>query len=84
MNLIMQLLAEMGADTSSAITVCPCGYVYIKGVKGVARLSSEGITLICGKNQISVTGTNLAVAEYFQGDIIIKGDVSGVQIEKSL
>ncbi|MCD8372785.1 MAG: YabP/YqfC family sporulation protein [Clostridia bacterium] len=83
MNLIEQLLAQIGADGSAAFTVCIGEYAYFKGVKGVATLSSQKITLIIGKNLLAVTGENLSVAEYFQGDLIIKGGICGVQIEKS-
>ncbi|MCD7728410.1 MAG: YabP/YqfC family sporulation protein [Clostridia bacterium] len=83
MNLILQLIKEMGADTANAITLCMGECAYFKCVKGVALLSSQKITVVCNKKLISVTGENLTVAEYFQGDILIKGDIYGVQIEKS-
>ncbi len=84
MNLISQILEEMGADISKSFTVCMGECAYFKGIKGVILFSPQKITLSGGKNYLSVTGENLTIARYFQGDIVIKGNICGVQIEKSL
>lgn len=84
MNLIERLLKEMGADMSRSFTVCMGECAYFKGIKGVTYLSAQKITILSGKTPLTVMGENLSVAEFFQGDLLIKGNICGVQIEKSV
>lgn len=84
MNLITQLLTEAGANTARAFTVCPDGYAYFKAIKSVTLFTAQKITLQCGKCLYTISGENLTIQEYFQGDILIKGTISGICIEKSL
>lgn len=81
MKLIAEILKELGADEDKAFTVCPGQLAYFKGVKMVGELTDDKIVVVCGKKIITLEGENLFAAEYFQGDMLIKGDIKKVSIE---
>lgn len=81
MKLIAEILKELGADEDKAFTVCPNKLAYFKNVKAVGDLTEEKIVIVCGKKIITVEGEDLFAAEYFQGDMLIKGNVKKVTIE---
>ena len=81
MNLITQLLSELGADNMRAFTVCPGQLGYFRGVKAVAELTPQKIALICSKYTITAEGEGLFCAEYFGGDIVIRGNIKRVSVE---
>ncbi len=81
MKLISKIISELGGDEAHAITLCPKGLAYFRGVKSVCELTEEKIVLMCGKNCITVEGENLSADEYFQGDFIVRGVVSRVSVE---
>ena len=45
------------------------------------QLSSEKVELVCGRFIVTVDGENLSVGEYFQGDMIINGNIRAVSTE---
>lgn len=75
------MLDEEGADTSKAFTVVGGFGGYFKSVKGVSEYSTVKIVLQVAKTRITVLGDNLIIAKYFQQDLLITGDIRGVQIE---
>ena len=81
MNLITQLLSELGADNLRSFTVCPGRLGYFRGVKTVAELSPQKISLVCAKYTVTAEGEGLACAEYFEGDVVIRGDIKRVSVE---
>lgn len=82
MKLLEQILGELGADTLKSVTVVPAVCCYIRSVKSITGFSEEEITVTQRGGTIVVEGVNLSVGEYFEGDILIKGDVRGIKIEK--
>ncbi len=81
MKLLEQLLKELGADPSYGITLVPRQCCYVKNVKSVDYFSSEEVRLSCGGLRLTVEGKNMRVGQYFEGDLMLKGDVTGVRIE---
>lgn len=81
MDLIEKIISELGADEAHAVTICPGRLAYFRGVKAVEELTPEKIILVSGKNTVVCEGENLLVREYFQGDIVIKGNVKKVSVE---
>lgn len=81
MKLLQQILAEAGADTSNAFTVIPHFGAYFKGVKAVAEYSPQKIALTVSKLKLTVTGENLTIGKYFEGDLLILGEVKSAQFE---
>lgn len=81
MKLLEQLLNEMGADTLKSITFIPGHCCYLKSVKGVVDFSPERIVLAVGKKRVALEGENMLLGEFFEGDLIVKGDVRGVKVD---
>lgn len=81
MKLLEQILSELGVDTLKSITLVPGSCCYLKSVKSVAEFSSEKIELKVGKTTVMVEGVDMSIGEYFEGDILIKGNVKGVKID---
>ena len=81
MKLLHQILSEAGADLDYSFTIAPKFGGYFKGVKRVHEYSHEKVVLEVNKKRIAVTGNELVIDKYFQQDLIIKGDISGVNFE---
>ncbi len=81
MKLLQQILLDAGADTNRAFTVVPSFGGYFKSVKRVDEYTPEKIVLFVAKQRFTVTGNNLTIDKYYQQDLLIRGDISGVSIE---
>ncbi len=81
MNILEQILSELGADTLKAFTVIPSFGGYFKSVKSVKEYTPEKITLILNKTAVIVEGENLEIGKYFEQDIFIKGNIKAVNVE---
>lgn len=81
MKLLEQILNEMGADTLNSITLIPASCCYLKSVKAVVDFSPERIVLAVGKKRVTLEGENMLLGEFFEGDLIVKGDVRGIKID---
>ena len=81
MKLVEQILKELGADGLNAITLVPGECCYVKNVKTVVEFSPQTIVVRSGKKSVTVEGENMLVGEYFECDLLIKGDVRAVRIE---
>ena len=81
MKMLQQILSEAGADTAKSYTIIPEFGGYFKSVKQVIEYSSEKVVLQIGKTRLIVTGKNLAIGKYFEGDLLISGNVEGTLIE---
>lgn len=80
MKLLEQILHELGADTLKSITLVPGSCCYLKSVKQIVYFSPERIVLSLGKTQAEVEGEGLEVGQYFEGDVLICGNVRGVKV----
>lgn len=81
MKLLEQILSELGADTLKSFSIVPDFGGYFRSVKGVVEYSSERIVLALKKNKITVVGESLTLGKYFEEDLLIKGKISGVEID---
>lgn len=81
MKLLEQILSELGADTLKSITLIPGSCCFLKSVKGVLDFSSEHIRLAVGKKAVTLEGEELQVGEFFEGDILIKGNIKVIKID---
>ena len=81
MKLLQQILLDAGADTNRAFTVVPQFGGYFRSVKRVDEYTPEKIVLTIAKQRVTVAGKNLTIDKYFQQDLLIRGDVTGVNIE---
>lgn len=80
MKFLGQILREMGADTDGAITVIPAFGAYLKRVKRVEEYSDERIVLISDKRRWRIVGAGLTIGKYFEQDLMLFGDVTGVEL----
>ena len=81
MKLLDQILSELGADTLKSFSIIPDFGGYFRSIKGVAEYSSEKVVLSLKRNRITVLGENLTLGKYFEEDLLIKGKITGVQID---
>lgn len=81
MELISKIIAVLGGDEAHSVTVCPGRLAYFRGVKGVLEFSSQKIVLSSGKIVLSCEGEGLCVGKYFQGDLVITGNVLRVCVQ---
>ncbi|MDE6557704.1 MAG: YabP/YqfC family sporulation protein [Clostridia bacterium] len=81
MKLLQQILMEAGADLDRAFTVVPEFGGYFKSVKRVEDFSPEKIVLLIAKRRLTVTGEKLVIDKYFQQDLLVRGNISGVSFE---
>ena len=81
MKLLEQIFKELGVDTLKSITLVPGSCCYLKSVKSVVGFSAEKIELRVGKTCVTVDGVDMQIGEYFEGDMLIKGDVRGIKID---
>lgn len=81
MKLLQQILREAGADLDKSFTVVPAFGGYFKSVKRVENYSPERIVLSVNKRRLTVSGEKLIIDKYFQQDLLIRGDISGVNFE---
>ena len=81
MKLLDQILSELGADTLKSFSIIPDFGGYFRSIKGVVEYSSEKVVLALKKNRITVSGENLTLGKYFEEDLLIKGKITGVQID---
>lgn len=82
MKILEQILNEFGADTLKSFTVVPSFGGYFRSVRSVSECSPEKIVLLLKRETLTLEGASLEVAEYFEGDIFIKGDIKVINVEK--
>ncbi len=81
MKLLQQILTEAGANLDRSFTIVPAFGGYFKAVKRVEDYSSEKVVLIIAKRRLTVTGEKLVIDKYFQQDLLIRGEITGVNFE---
>lgn len=81
MKLLEQILNEMGADTLKSITLVPGTCCYLRSVKSVVDFSAERIVLAVGKKRVMLEGTDMLLGEFFEGDLLVNGDIKGIKID---
>ncbi len=81
MKLLEQILSELGADTLKSFSVVPGFGGYFRSIKSVLEYAPEKVLLKLKKNVITVEGENLLLAKYFEEDLLIRGNITGVKID---
>lgn len=81
MRLLMQLLREAGADTDRAFTIVPSYGGYFKAVKRICEYSPRRIVLGVAKGTITLTGENLKIDKFADGDLSVLGGIGGISLE---
>ena len=88
MRLFDEILTRLGADADvcfggakAVLLVGKCAY--FENVRGIASLSAEEAVLAFAGVRLRVTGRGMTVARYGGGDLLLAGDVRGVEAEGS-
>jgi len=81
MKLLQQILSEAGAELDRSFTVVPGFGGYFKSVKRVDDYSPERVVLTVAKMRLTVTGKKLIIDKYFQQDLLLRGEITGVGLE---
>ena len=81
MQLIEELLSQLDENFFLGLryTVLDGKKAYFQGVKSIETLEEEKIILVCGKKRFEVSGSNLTVLRFEEGDLVISGDVVRVE-----
>ena len=86
MRLFDEIVTRLGADADvcfggakAVLLVGKCAY--FENVRGIASLSAEEAVLAFAGVRLRVTGRNMTVARYGGGDLLLAGDVRGVEAE---
>ena len=89
MRLFDEIVTRLGADADvcfggakAVLLVGKCAY--FENVRGIASLSAEEAVLAFAGVRLRVTGRNMTVARYGGGDLLLAGDVRGVEAEGPL
>ena len=86
MRLFDEIVTRLGADADvcfggakAVLLVGKCAY--FENVRGIASLSAEEAVLAFAGVRLRVTGRGMTVARYGGGDLLLAGDVRGVEAE---
>jgi hypothetical protein len=76
----MRLFEELFGDADDGLTGARCvweigGAGYFQGVKGLSKFTAEKIWLTTRKGEVCLTGENLSVKKYADGDMYISGKI---------
>lgn len=89
MRLFDEIVTRLGADADvcfggakAVLLVGKCAY--FENVRGIASLSAEEAVLAFAGVRLRVTGRGMTVARYGGGDLLLAGDVRGVEAEDQL
>ncbi len=81
MKLLQEILREAGFDAGLSFTVAPKQGGYFKAVKRVEEYTPEKIVLAVAGGKLTVSGEKLSVDKYFQQDLLLRGNITGVNFE---
>ena len=88
MRLFDEIVTRLGADADvcfggakAVLLVGKCAY--FENVRGIVSLSAEEAVLAFAGVRLRVTGRGMTVARYGGGDLLLAGDVRGVEAEGS-
>ena len=86
MRLFDEIVTRLGADADvcfggakAVLLVGKCAY--FENVRGIVSLSAEEAVLAFAGVRLRVTGRGMTVARYGGGDLLLAGDVRGVEAE---
>ena len=89
MRLFDEIVTRLGADADvcfggakAVLLVGKCAY--FENVRGIVSLSAEEAVLAFAGVRLRVTGRGMTVARYGGGDLLLAGDVRGVEAEDQL
>lgn len=83
MKLFREILSQIAGNTDTGLsllyTVVAGQGGYFQNVKSVACFSSSLVVLSLKKGEVRVKGNALTIEKYSEGDVLIHGDIVGVE-----
>lgn len=79
----MRLYDEIFKNADGASSRCiivPNGEGYFEGVKAVGDFSSKRIVLCFSKMELEITGEDLCIKKYYDGDLRLSGKIVAMQV----
>jgi sporulation protein YqfC len=81
MKLLSEILEKEGADVNYAYTVIPDFGAYFKKVKGIVDYSTTEVKLNINGHSVMVSGEDLTIGKFFEGDLLILGKIKVTNFE---
>ncbi|MBO5026986.1 MAG: YabP/YqfC family sporulation protein [Clostridia bacterium] len=80
MRIYDELFKDPNDSACARCVIVPSGGGYFEGVRALGELSTEKIVVYFSRQAVEITGTDLAIKKYYEGDLQIGGKVSGVRV----
>ncbi|MBQ9714538.1 MAG: YabP/YqfC family sporulation protein [Clostridia bacterium] len=78
MGLYEEVLKTASGGVCSRCVIVPGGGGYFEGVKAIGDFSSEKIIVCFPKQTVEITGQNLVIKKYYDGDLQVDGRLLSV------
>ncbi len=80
MRLYDEIFKNADGGATSRCIIVPNGEGYFEGVKAVGDFSSTRIVLCFPKIELEITGENLSIKKYYDGDLRLLGKIISMQV----
>ena len=80
MRLYDELFKNADGGAFARCIIVPEGGGYFEGVKAVGDFSSTKIVLCFSKTELEITGENLCITKYYDGDLRLSGKILKMQV----
>lgn len=83
MRLYDEIFKNADGMAFARCTVVPNGGGYFEGVRSIGDFSSERIVVCFAKQTVEVTGKDLSIKKYYDGDLQLSGKITGVALPEA-
>ncbi len=80
MRLYDEIFKNAEGGALQRCVVVPCGGGYFQGVKAVGDFSSEKIVLYFPRVGVEITGEDLEIKKYYDGDLRLSGKITALTV----
>ncbi len=80
MRLYDEIFKSVEGEAFARCVFSPRGGGYFEGVKALEEFSLEKIVLYFPKERVEVTGENLSIGKYCEGDLRVDGKIHSLRV----
>ena len=80
MRLYDEIFKNADGGAFARCTIVPSGGGYFEGVKAVGDFSAERVVVCFPRETVEVTGENLSIKKYYDGDLQLSGRIFCVRV----
>ncbi|MBQ8229700.1 MAG: YabP/YqfC family sporulation protein [Clostridia bacterium] len=80
MRLYDEIFKSADGAAFARCTIVPGGGGYFEGVKAVGDFSPERVVVCFPRETVEVTGENLSIKKYYDGDLQLSGRIFSVRV----